>query len=370
MSRSRVKTAAVIACAVLFSAGLLLRTPIRKAWKRHVSPVEISGGQFQNPEGLAVDTEGNLYVADQDRGRITMFDRSWKPLMTIDTVEGYVNGDGEPSHITRGCNLVAIAPRRLVLVAYHNVAEIDLTGPKPKLVRIVGSRGSGPGQMDGPEGLSCDANGDVYVTDEHNRRINVFDRDGKYVRSWSVPQDPQTVRVWKDRVYVALNKRNYIACYSKDGVEQFRIGHEAAFPLILWITIPAGIGLFGLLLAAGKRKPAWVALGAFGLAAIAGSSADYLHHDSPGQFRMPDHILVSRDGASLFITDRGNARIQVTDLEGNLKRTFGSPGRGPGQFRDPKDLGWDADGNLIVCDSDNHRLQVLSPEGKHLRTIE
>src|SRR5207237_145909 len=155
----------------------------------------------------------------------------------------------------------------LALVGRHNVAEIDLTGEKPRLVRIIGSRGSGPGQMDGPEGLCRDANGDLYVTDEHNRRINVFDKDGAFLRMFRVPQDPQTVTVWKDRVYVALDKRNYIACYSKDGRELFRIGHEAAFPMICWITIPGGIGLFALLLLLKKPKAAWGALCVFALAA-------------------------------------------------------------------------------------------------------
>lgn len=370
MIARRTKTIALIALGLLVAAGLLLRTPVRRAWKRAFSAREVSQGLFQNPEGLAVDPEGNVYVADQDRGQITMFDRSWRPLRWIDSVEGYVNGDGEPSHVTRGCNLVAIAPRRLLLVAYHNVAELDLSGESAKLVRIVGSRGSGPGQMDGPEGLSRDANGDAYVTDEHNRRINVFDREGRYLRSWSVPQDPQTVLVWKDRVYVALNKRNYIACYSKDGKELFRIGREALFPLILWTAIPGGVAVGGLLALLGRKRLALGALVVSWLAAAVGSGADYLHHDRPGQFRMPDHMIVSRDGASLYVTDRANARVQAVDPEGNPKLVFGSFGRDPGQFRDPKDLAWDADGNLIVADSGNHRLQVFTPDGKFLRAVE
>ncbi len=370
MIARRTKAVALVALGLLVVAGLLLRTPIRRAWKRNFSAREISQGLFQNPEGLAVDSEGNVYVADQDRGQITMFDRSWRPLQWIDSVEGYVNGDGEASHVTRGCNLLAIAPRRLLLVAYHNVAELDLSGEKPKLVRIVGSRGSAAGQMDGPEGLSRDANGDVYVTDEHNRRINVFDREGKYLRSWSLPQDPQTVLVWKDRVYVALNKRNYIGCYSKDGKELFRIGREALFPLILWVTIPGGLAVSSILAVLGRKRSALGALVIFGLAAAGGSAADYVHHDRPGQFRMPDHMIVSRDGASLYITDRANARVQAVDPEGNFKLMFGSYGRDSGQFRDPKDLAWDADGNLIVADSDNHRLQVFTPEGKFLRRVE
>ena len=369
MPSKRLKNVAVIGVAALAVAAMALRNPVRHWWKARFHAHAPSGGRFQNCEGLASDAEGNLYVGNQDTGRLVMLDRTGKTLLDFDSVEGYRDGDGNPDHITRGNNIVAIAPRHLVLVGRHNVAEIDLTGDKPRLVRIIGSRGSAPGQMDGPEGLCRDANGDLYVTDEHNRRINIFDKDGKFLRMFEVPQDPQTVMVWKDRVYVALDKRNYIACYSKEGRELFRIGHAAVFPLLCWITIPGGIGLFALLLLLKKPRAAWGALGIFALAGAGGSAADYLHHDSPGQFRLPDYILVSRDGTALYITDRANARIQVTDMDGRFKFLFGSRGRGPSQFIDPKDLAWDADGNLVVADSDNSRLEVFTPDGKHLREI-
>lgn len=366
----RGKVALVAVLGAFLVAGLLLRTPIRKAWKRSFSTPEISSGLFQNPEGLAVDSEGTVYVADQDRGTITLFDRAWNRLAVVDTVEGYVDGEGRPDRITRGCNLLAIAPRRLVLVGRHNVAEIDLAGEKPRLVRLIGSRGSAPGQMDGPEGLDRDANGDLYVSDEHNRRINVFDREGRHLRSWSVPQDPQTVRIWKDRVWVALNKRNYLASYSREGKELSRIGRAALFPVLLWITIPAGLVLSAILGLAKRGKLALGCLVLFGVAAAGGSLADHVHHDRPGQFRLPDFMLPSPDGSALYVTDRANARVQVVDAEGNSRLLFGSYGREPGRFRDPKDLAWGADGNLIVADSGNHRLQVFTPEGKFLRVVE
>ena len=370
MISRRVRVVLIGVAALLALLGLVFRTEIRKAWKRNFSaPRENSTGRFWNPEGLASDVEGNLYVGNQNSGKLVMLDRAGKTVMELDTVEGYVDGDGRPDHITRGNCITAIVPRRLVLVGRHNVAEIDLSGGKPRLVRIVGKRGSGPGEMDGPEGLARTANGELYVTDEHNRRINVFDGEGKYLRSLEVPQDPQTVTVLGDRIYVALNKRNYIACYSREGRELFRIGHEAVFPMLCGVGLPAGLLAFVFLFVAKKRRAAAIALGAFLLAVAGGSLADWLHHEAPGQFRMPDFILPSRDGSSLYITDRANARIQVTDLEGRSRLVFGSFGTGPGELRDPKDLAWDGDGNLVVADSDNDRLQVFTPDGKFLREI-
>jgi hypothetical protein len=47
----------------------------------------------------------------------------------------------------------------------------------------VGSSGRGNGQFSGPQGICCD-NGAVYVNDENNHRIQVFDKEGKFVRMW------------------------------------------------------------------------------------------------------------------------------------------------------------------------------------------
>src|SRR5260221_4944448 len=164
------------------------------------------------------------------------------------------------------------------------------------------------------------------MTDEHNRRIVCFDKDGKHLRTFSVPQDPQSLMVLKDRVYVSLDKRNYLACYSKDGVEQFRIGHAAVFPYILYVTIPGAVLSLVLFILMRKPKIAWPAFVAFLAAAGAGSAWDNWRHDQPGEFRLCDDLLVSPDGTELFIGDRLNNRIQVTDLDGHFKRVFSGPG--------------------------------------------
>lgn len=355
----------------LVAAGALVRNPLRHWYKSAYGGHAPSHGRFQNPEGLAIDSEGNLYVGNQDSGEFMILDKTGKMLQKIETLEGYHNGAGEPNpRFCRGLYIAVPEPGRVVQTAVHNLVEFDARGPRPKLIRIFGSQGSGPGQMDGPEGVCCDTNGDVYATDEHNRRINAFDKEGKYLRSFSVPQDPQCVTVWKDRVYVSLDKRNYSACYSKDGVELFRIGHEALFPLVIYITIPCAV-LCLVVLTAMKRHRLALGLTALflGLAAL-GSGLDFLRHKRPGEFRLPDYILVSPDEKELFIVDRWNSRIQVTDMEGHFKRTFGKHGSGPGQFNDPKQIAFDPEGNLWVADSDNHRLQVLTPQGKFIKFVE
>jgi len=367
----RSKMIAVGAVLCLVVAGELARNPVRHWYKTRYGGHPPSHGRFENPEGLAIDSQGNLYVGNQDNGEFMVLDREGKVLQKFGELEGYHNGAGEPNpRFCRGLYIAAPEPGRVIQTGVHNLVEFTTTGPKPALVRIIGAQGSGPGQMDGPEGVSCDTNGDIYATDEHNRRINVFDKDGKYLHSFSVPQDPQCVTVWKDRVYVSLDKRNYSACYSKDGVELFRIGHEALFPLVLYVTIPCAV-LSLVVLMAMRRTLLSLGLTAIflGLAAI-GCGLDFHRHKGPGEFRLPDYLLASPDGTELFIVDRWNSRIQVTDMDGHFKRMFGKHGSAPGQLNDPKQLAFDPEGRLWVADSDNHRLQVFTREGKFVKIVE
>lgn len=60
-------------------------------------------------------------------------------------------------------------------------------------------------------------------------------------------------------------------------------------------------------------------------------------------------------------------RISVFDAHGKFLRTIGKVGTGPGEFRTPHGLVFDSHGRLIVADRHNHRIQMLTKEGKFLR---
>ena len=60
------------------------------------------------------------------------------------------------------------------------------------------------------------------------------------------------------------------------------------------------------------------------------------------------------------------ARISVFDRNGKFLRTIGRTGTGPGEFRTPHMLAWDSQGRLVVADRHNHRIQILTKDGKYL----
>ena len=60
-------------------------------------------------------------------------------------------------------------------------------------------------------------------------------------------------------------------------------------------------------------------------------------------------------------------RISVFDRDGNFLRVIGKTGTGPGEFRTPHALAFDSQGRLIVADRHNHRIQILTKDGRFIR---
>ena len=81
---------------------------------------------------------------------------------------------------------------------------------------------------------------------------------------------------------------------------------------------------------------------------------------APGQFDDPTGIAVA--GEEVFVADSRNDRIQVFDLQGRFKRQFGSAGAAPGQLGRPMNLAV-RDGRLYVAEYVNDRIQVFGLDG-------
>ena len=90
--------------------------------------------------------------------------------------------------------------------------------------------------------------------------------------------------------------------------------------------------------------------------------------NKPRQFNYPNGIRLSKDG-EIYVCDSRNHRVQVFDQDLKLLRVIGSQGTADGCFGIPDDLDFDEAGNIYVVEEDNHRVQVLTPQGQHIRYI-
>lgn len=87
-------------------------------------------------------------------------------------------------------------------------------------------------------------------------------------------------------------------------------------------------------------------------------------------FNHPAAVAVADDG-TIFVADGyGNSRVHVFTADGRHVRSWGTPGRGPTQFRVPHGIAVDANRRVYVTDRENDRVQVFDAEGALLSVWE
>jgi sugar lactone lactonase YvrE len=96
-----------------------------------------------------------------------------------------------------------------------------------------------------------------------------------------------------------------------------------------------------------------------------GKNLDTITHGGP-PFNRPTNVAIGAKG-QIYITDGyGNARVHIFSPKGELVRSWGEPGSGPGQFHLPHGIAVDAEGKVYVCDREADRIQIFSPDGEFL----
>jgi len=87
-----------------------------------------------------------------------------------------------------------------------------------------------------------------------------------------------------------------------------------------------------------------------------------------GELLRPAGLAVEKNG-NVIVVDSGNNRLQIFSPDGKLVASCGKAGSGPGEFNQPWGITLDKAGNIYVADWKNHRVQKLSSQGHHLMSI-
>ena len=264
--------------------------------------------QMIGPYGIAIDSKGYVYVADQRVGAVFIFNTETRDCQMIrnglEAHFGWINGlaiddddrlfvsDGKmhrvlilnPKHevegqITEGLvdpvgMAIDTANRFLYVVDTQQDQVIVYDADTRKLLRRIGTGGKNhflttPGDFGAPQGVAVDPEGNLYVTDTMNNRVEIFDADG-----------------------------NFLSTFGKAG-------------------------------------------------------------DGPGYFARPKGIAVDGDG-HIWVADQMQDRLQVFNREGQLLTSIGSGhGELPGQFKSIMGVAIDKQNRVFTTEQEPGRLQVF-----------
>jgi sugar lactone lactonase YvrE len=313
--------------------------------------------RFDGPIDVAVDAEGNIYVADAANCRVRLI----SPEGEVSTLAGSVMGraDGPANEALFGTTAGIESD------AAGNVYVADgvhlYQGESPMRIRLISPDGivstlAGslkPGYSDGPAldarfsipaNIALDNVGNIYIADTKNHRIRMFSVDGTVT----------TIAGKMDAGYAAgyadgpASQARFREPYSVavDGAGNVYVT-DTGNQCIRIISLDGQVTTF-----AGASEPGYVD-----------------GQGSEARFNFPRGIAVDAEG-NLYVVDTANHRVRKITPDGVVTTLAGSgePGNADGaaeeaQFRVPEGITVDADGNLIVADTGNHRIRkvVLNP---------
>ena len=189
--------------------------------------------RFKLPTGLAVDDADKLFVSDSELKHVLVFTKDHKVEASIS--DGMVRPAGLAVDNENRFLYVADSERDQVLVydadaPYKFLRAIGKPSGKHDLVE--------PGSFSRPTNVAVDKDGNVYVADTFNNRIEIFDADGNFIREFGKPGDgpgyfarPKGVAVDSDgHIWVADAIQDRVQAFTPEGRLLIYIGGHGLLP--------------------------------------------------------------------------------------------------------------------------------------------
>ena len=257
------------------------------------------------PNRVALSPEGLLYISESQHCRVSIFSRDGKKVRSIGMIGsppfGYARTTGTAVHSNGDIYVSTFASK---------VYRLDKKG---EVVSSVGREGTGNGEFKWADGLKI-YDSQLYVCDYGNSRINVFDLNLKFVRTFGKATEgpgklvnPADIAMdLKGNVYVADYSKHEVVVFSKDGTYLSHFGGEGA---------------------------------------------------EEGKLKYPVGICTTPH--YVYVSEQGNNRVSIFHTSGQFVGTLGKGGSGAGELNYPWGIAVDQDGFLFICDSKNSRIQIF-----------
>jgi DNA-binding beta-propeller fold protein YncE len=176
--------------------------------KNHKGEAAITQG-LVTPAGIAIDNENRfLYVADIGLDQVLVFDAdNLTPLRAIGTpdTKHQSNALGDFAKPTS----VALDSDGNVYVTDMLNYRVEVFDADGKFIRAFGKHGDGPGYFAMPKGIAIDCDGHIWVTDSMQNRVHLFTQDGDLLM-WMGNKQGALPGTFSGLQYIAIDKQNRV----------------------------------------------------------------------------------------------------------------------------------------------------------------
>jgi hypothetical protein len=267
------------------------------------------------------------------------------------------SGDGQFNHPGD----VAIGPGGDLFVLDQGNDRVEVFNESGEYLRQFGSAGSGNGQMSEPDGLAVNSEGDVWILDTGNGRIEEFNEDGDFIQIAGTGLIGSAEGIAVDRhgdVWVSATYEGHLLVFSGEGEYLKTVGSKGSGPGQL--DEPEGLTVDG-------NGHVWVAEWSNNRVQEFNEAGEYLSNfgsagSGAGEISNP-YGITAGDG-HVFVGEAGNNRVQEFDEAGDFVAQLGTRGSEPGQLElsYPVGLAINSAGDVWVTDFGNNRVEEWAPE--------
>jgi hypothetical protein len=319
----------------------------------------------------AISSDGlGLFLLETDRKTVLRYpfggrSKKWKDLFSKDAIEFGVPGGGTGN--ARFVDPVDIETTGdgdlYVLDAGQGCVQVFTTkGDRGVFLVSFGRPGTGQLELQTPKALAVTPDETVYVLDDGRKTVVVY-RNWRPVSEFAVGAEGETllglaVDSYSGDVYVLAS--NQVKRFSRDGQAKGTFGEGPAGSLAR-IERPVRLRL-------SPARELWV-VDREG-EAVARFDTDGKLLGRRGGFSFSGHLRVAGGPSGEFaVLDREAYRVTRFDSRGWATTQFGSRGTKAGTFDDPVDIAVSAGGELLVLDAAKQTVLKFSPAGRYLRTV-
>lgn len=228
--------------------------------------------------------------------------------------------------------------------------------------KIIGREGLEEGEFRHPLGIAISPiDGNIYVADSWNSRIQIFDDNGNFVRAIKKPGSSSGEFHHPYAIHINKNGRIYVSDQSQARIKVF----DSQFNLVSSIgQYGKNTGCYSGLcdLSTDEENNVYICDSGNHRIIKFNEKCDFIlewgeNGTQDGQFKCPACICVHQN--RVIVSDWGNHRVQIFSLDGKFIQSIGQQGSGLGELKRPLGIAVDDSGNIAIVDEGNNRIQLF-----------